>query len=227
MGDSKKCIKCKLDINENRSGFQCYGCNRFLHTQSANITATGVKCLQLQTRKLFFCEDCEQIPVLRKIIDLLQLEVENLKNRRTGSVFENELIINELFECQKRSTNLILYNLPEPIQSETTRRIEHDKEEAHAILRKISQSPLRIKNSIRLGKEDDEVKQVKVILEDAEEVLAILKNKRNPKISPVRISNDQTPQQQEYYRNLKTQLEERKARGEEDISIRYFRGSQK
>lgn len=218
---SKNCLKCKLEVSEDKTSFNCDGCNRPLHIQCANVTATEAKCLQRQARKLkFFCEDCEegllQVPVLRKLIEDLQLEVEKLKNKNSDCILENENIVNEVFERQKRSKNLIIYNLPEPNASEPAQRKEEDKKKTIEILKDLSDSPVEIKNIYRLGKKNDRIRPVKVMLDHAENVINILKKKRNLKNITVRIASDQTP--------VKAELEERKLRGEQDIFIRYVKG---
>ncbi|KAJ8972278.1 hypothetical protein NQ314_000236 [Rhamnusium bicolor] len=93
---------------------------------------------------------------------------------------------------QKRSKNLILYNLPEPNANEPAQRKEEDKKKTIKILKDLSDSPVEIRNI-------------------------------NLQNTAVRIASDQTPTQQEVYKKVRTELGERKKKGEQDIFIKYIK----
>lgn len=80
--------------------------------------------------------------------------------------------------------------------------------------------------AVRLGRRNDgKVRAVKVSLNSREDALKIIRNKiklRNSKYNII-IALDQTIMQQNYYKKIKAELDERTNQGE-NLKIKYFNG---
>lgn len=130
-----------------------------------------------------------------------------------------EQIIEEMEDRKSRSNNLMLFNLEEPNNDATT-----DTDLANDILGKIipcGSLPIR---TMRLGKRlQGRSRPLRVSLPSSQDVMTILRNKMKYS-GPVRITQDQTLKQRNYFKDIQAKLKALKDAGESDKTIRYING---
>ena len=142
------------------------------------------------------------IPDIMKQLNELRMQVNDLKKelqtknriipQEEVDVVECEDIISELIERQRRASNIIISNIKEPTSANSCEnRIEEDKKAVNGILNEIN-IDLSNTNVFRLGKyEPSKTKLLKVVLNNADDAMNILRHKRNISTSSVRIFADQ------------------------------------
>lgn len=149
--------------------------------------------------------------VLRADLASLQSKISQIDTAADESGF------NEIQERQRRSTNILLFNLPEKGSDlADVQGIIHDM----AIL----DSPT-ISKVLRTGKQNKNGwRSLKVVLSTPQEVGLILKNRAKLKGTNVYVSADLTTRQRELERTVKDELEDRRSKGETNLQIRYSNG---
>ncbi|CAH2021030.1 unnamed protein product [Acanthoscelides obtectus] len=190
----------------------------------------------------FYCDDCllgiRLVPKLNQKVDNLIEELEKLKKEspppaQSSSQIEYEEVLQEIEERNRRKQNIIIFGLTEDQSRTKQEQIAHDTQEVKSILQTLSTEIDTNVRLFRLGKFDptkDRPRPVKVSLRNNQDVLLCIKNSakltrrsgnRNTRIS---ISTDRTPKQQEFYRKVKHELDQRIAAGEKNIRIKYVHG---
>lgn len=249
------CIKCNLAINEKTEKFiKCDGCNRSVHILCSELTDAEIKCLALRPssrrRIKYLCVDCEQgihqIPKLISLVNDLKDEVRNLKEKyaelndcasssavapsNISNVMASEEIINEVFERNKRSQNIIIYNSTEEGTSKQD-QIRRDVIAVQKLFQEVGVDGQQIK-PIRLGKfdstKDRRARPIKVHLSSTDDVFKVLRKfnqtKGNTQFSDLSVSPDRTPKQIAVFRAVRSELLGRIAEGETNLKIKYRNG---
>ncbi|CAG9823945.1 unnamed protein product [Phaedon cochleariae] len=231
MSSYNRCLGCKKEALEDRTTFKCDGCKRLIHITCAGVTATEVKCLQLSSRKMkYFCDDCEegllQVPILRKLLEESQIEVEKLKKtnmvglqdkqqevdklrkevkelREHGDFGNVESMFEEINELLNRANDLMIYNVPESRSRDLKSRIDDDKEKVRETMQilDIRDAESNILKVLRVGRSDgSRAKPLKVVFSNSYLVREMLKSKQKLQQSNFRISAAQTKLQQEIFK---------------------------
>lgn len=134
-----------------------------------------------------------------------------------------ENIVSELQDRAQREKNIILVGLKEPLSSVRLERIKMEKIAVTQVLTKCypgCPDPVKI---IRLGKYNSEKhRPLKVCFENTITRTQILRNKSM--IPDIKVYADQTPLQQEHFKELRLLLQKRQLEGESDIGIKYHNG---
>ncbi|KAK9296707.1 hypothetical protein QLX08_009321 [Tetragonisca angustula] len=139
-----------------------------------------------------------------------------------------EEFITEILDRERRSSNIILYNLIEsecPSSSSST----HHQTEEDAVQKSSSTNPAgaTILNISRIGKKQSErAKPVCVTFFYKQEVIVILKSK-NKYNEPIKILEDYTTKQRDYLSKLRVELKHSVDSGELNYTIRYVNGVSK
>lgn len=174
------------------------------------------------------------IQELKILIVAMQREIESLKTIKTApnSSIEFEEVVREVLERQIRKNNIIVYGVAENTSTELNTRILHDQRQVSRVLQHLlPETNFETVEPIRLGKFDasrSRPRPIKVVLPSENVVHDIirkaptLKNLRDP--GNVKISFDKTRRQQEYYRQVKDELDTRTAAGEVNLRIKFMRG---
>lgn len=142
-------------------------------------------------------------------------------SQRSGSPdLSEEEIIAELEERQKRSLNLIFFNLEEVEESASS-----DEVLVKDIVNKIIPSHSLEISTTRIGRrQQGRIRPLKVALPSKELALTILRNRMRYS-GPVKISQDQTVKQRNYLKDLQAQLKSLKDAGVNNKTIRYRDGA--
>lgn len=219
------CSKCNIDAKS----FNCDSCSSELCEACSGLAASEIRCLDLKKRKLIFlCENCQmgykQIPVLIKKIEDLGAQVKKIKeekNTTENNSLNNEQLISEFCERQKRASNIIMHNVKEPSQNTRSDRTTEDKKSVQEILKNIEVDTSNI-SVFRLGKYDQtKNRPIKVTFSNPHEALNVLKNKKEITVPSIRIFSDQTKMQRDYFLTVKKKLQDLTGRGE-NKTIRYI-----
>lgn len=164
-------------------------------------------------------------------ITSLETEIEKLKITQplqsSSQIFAGETIIYEMQERERRSKNIIVVGLPESTNADDSVRNGEDVSSIQKILIDSLSVNSKVAKVMRLGKFfTGKARPMKVSLESSQEVKEILKNKtRLP--DKVRVYNDQTPTEKNVLKELGQELARRKENGEQDLIIKYIKGSPK
>lgn len=152
---------------------------------------------------------------------LQEIKHETTTSKSTHLVCED--IATELYDRAQREKNIIIFGLKEPMSSILSDRISEEKYITIQILKKIYPDCAEPVKIMRLGKYDPEKRRpLKVCFETSFTCKQLLRNKN--KAQDVKIYADQTPQQQNYLKELKGLLQKRQSEGETDIGIKYYNG---
>lgn len=148
--------------------------------------------------------------------------LENRVSTISKSTNSDETVISEVIDRQARSRNIIIFNLPEPIGIN-----ENDTSLIKSLLDDITPDIVPVTLS-RLGQKSIKPRPIKVILHEPSDVFIILKNKHKLRTSPtygsIRITPDRTTMQRNQIRDIIGKLEERKAAGESNLTMKFIKG---
>lgn len=254
LGCIMSCLKCNVLIQETSDKFvSCDGCSRHVHVSCSELSDNEIKCLTLRTktkrRIKYICIECEQgvhqIPKLISLINDLKNEIRDMRVKyeeltndsvnRSGGSFHMvcaEEIINEIQERNKRSQNIIIYGSLEEGASRQD-QVQMDTGTVQSILTHVGVTCSEIR-PVRLGKFDStrqiRKRPIRVRLSSSEDVHRVLRKSARDRIrtstqfSHLYVSPDRTPKQVELFRSVKLDLDERIAKGEANLRIKYLNG---
>ncbi|CAH1107816.1 unnamed protein product [Psylliodes chrysocephalus] len=158
-----KCLKCDLSLTEEDKVINYDSCRDPFHLKECSgLCASEVRAIVLQKRVLiFFCDECVSsfkiIPLLLNKISKLENEVKTLKEdmKKLNEVtkLDTQEVFNEFQERSLRASNVMLYNVPEPVSTTLNDKIAEDKVKVARVL-----------NSVGIG----EAEIVKVLREKLE-----------------------------------------------------------
>lgn len=171
-----------------------------------------------------------EIKDIKVSIDVLKNDIEELKSSNSfanaNSAFSEE-IIHEMSERERRKKNIVIFGLPERLTSSSQDRTSTDLDVVKNILSLVDNQLANAQFKIfRLGKvRVDYNRPIKVILEDETQAQAVIRKAAIIRNSyrNVSVSLDRTPRQSEYYKKVRSELQERLAKGEQ-LKIRYING---
>lgn len=151
------------------------------------------------------------------------LTIENSISQIENYSFEH-VIVTELMEIQSRSTNILLFNLPEGDDHKDLENIKN-------IFSDLNENILHF-TFTRLGKfkstTPDKPRPVIIHFTNQSDVSTILRVQKNLKSSMkwsnIRFSSDKTIKQREEMANLRKTLQLRRDNGEKDVIIKYVEG---
>ncbi|KAJ3640311.1 hypothetical protein Zmor_003620 [Zophobas morio] len=228
---SKKCIKCN-DLCPD--GISCDFCGSFMHSDCVGLSRAEVQCLRQKQRRIpFYCEDCDIVKLVKSLKDQIQRlsnEIANIKKEVSpvssiDKTLSEDDIINEIMERQQKAVNIIVYNLPESGKETSTERANDDADKCINIIKKKTPNVTIVKCS-RLGKPNkDRPRLIKLQLPSADQVLQVLKSYKVE--NNIYLNQDLTIKQRNYTYNNRTEFRSRKAKGENDIVLKYSNGMPK
>lgn len=170
---------------------------------------------------------CEHESIKNKINtiedDLKELKKNPKDNHQHKTATQHEMI-QEIQDRLQREKNIIMVNLVEGNDKNTTSDSDTDLEKAYNILKCIHLDCPKPLKAIRLGKIlGNKPRPLKLIFENTETPKHLLKN-RSKVSANTKIYSDQTPAQRKYLQNLQTEMEQRAKNGESNLKIRYIKG---
>ncbi|CAG9760600.1 unnamed protein product [Ceutorhynchus assimilis] len=127
-----------------------------------------------------------------------------------------------MMERKNRAKNIIIFNVNESKAKTLAERNLDDDRTVGAVFENfdINKDGFR---SFRLGKYvADRAWPIKVILESEADAKNILKNRKNISIPGVRVNNDQTNMQRDYYRGVKAELQRLVESGQNNKTIKFI-----
>lgn len=162
-----------------------------------------------------------------------ELERKILNTKTVHGAPDTEATIAEINERERRSRNVILYNLPESKNNTASVRIEHDSNLISKIIAKFCPSDSEASfKSYRIGRPlKDRSRPLKVIFKKSTVVMELCKNfspsdlvEQEPNLRDVGISRDRTPAERKYLQELRATLKEMTDSGEADLTIKFVNG---
>ncbi|VVC44102.1 Hypothetical protein CINCED_3A014587 [Cinara cedri] len=160
------------------------------------------------------------------------LEANIASSNTKSSILINDNLISEMIDRQSRRNNVLFFNLPEALNDLTN--ASSDSTFIQNILDFLN---LKSKsNSVtRLGKPSSsnttKPRPVKLRFSDQKDIFELFsyqnKLKSNSTWKDLRFSSDRTKQQQEYMSHLRQELLNRQSNGEQDLIIKYIKGTPK
>ncbi|KAJ8956613.1 hypothetical protein NQ318_013966 [Aromia moschata] len=124
-----------------------------------------------------------------------------------NTIDENKLsesLVQEITERQRRSKNIIMFNVSESKAVNPTERQNHDIGKIKQFLKEVSEDGSNVTGVVRLGKTSQKPRPLRISFSDENKVLNVLKNKQKvqDKYKEVKIKADETPMQREKDRTL-------------------------
>lgn len=156
----------------------------------------------------------------KKTVESVVSRVDILEQRSDHPVpYVTETIFHEARERLWRANNVILFNVPENINTA----------QDHAAVEKIidkTECAGSVSKVLRLGKNiiENKPRPLKVTLSSSDKAQWLLKHKEFLASVNVTITDDKTPNQREYISNLREELDSRIKNGETNLTIRYNHG---
>jgi len=167
----------------------------------------------------------DNIQSLSDKIKKLEVDLASGASHTTSSLpHPEEDIIAELADRNRRSCNLILYNLDEDDSSSPNESHKVDLSLATDITQVIIPDGVQILNVTRLGgRRAGHARPLRVTFPSKENVISILRNK-NRYTGPIKINQDQTIKQRTFLNDLRGRLRAYHDAGDLNKTIRFFNG---
>lgn len=232
------CSCCNTVITKDDPSINCSVCDKIFNATCTEATRSDLKRFGPSTGISWSCKSCRGLD-LRSLILTLQEEIKNLKSTvlapvvsTTENLIKSEEIIQEVLERERRRKNIIVYGITESKSTNKSERIAADVTTVSDVFRSIGvRVPDDIK-LIRLSKFDPtkavSKRPIKICFQSSDIAPAILKKakllKGSTEYTGVFISADRTPTQQKLFNAVKTELTERKSKGEVNLRIKYMNG---
>lgn len=224
------CLKCRNHIAD--ESVSCDSCERQIDIKCSNLNPQELKVMTLRGGKRtlkYYCEEClEGIRIIPKLLQRMDAFEEKLDKLRSNSfdVTNNpksveHTITEELMERQKRSCNIVIFNL-----KETNGESDADIAVAKQILEDLINSEILIQSALRVGKKNKNGNRaLKVSLDNSVTAATIIQAKKDKlKGKHIYISADLTQSQRFNLQELKKELDTRKNSGETNLIIKYING---
>lgn len=214
----------------------CCVCTKLFKNTCVNISSNEVRMINGKKGFDWTCDKCREygndLKALKAIIINLQNDIQALKigNPQSDS-FDFEEIISEINERNRRKRNLIIFNVKEQDQSQSTEfRVNEDK----TISANIMQTLLPNANfqdikPVRLGRyNSDKCRPLRITLPNEDivhnSIRSVMNLKKSQEYKAISISLDRTPRQIQYFKKVKKELEDRVNAGENDKILKYVNG---
>lgn len=235
------CKCCNNKITDENQIIICCVCKGTFNSKCVDISSVETRILRSKSNIKWNCSACSKfeadVQFLKSTVITLLDEIKDLKNSIKNmspnltvntSCTETERLIVEINERQKRSRNIILYNVPEP-DNNTADDNRKDFEFVNVLLTTICNEPIIPSRIIRLGQKTSvNARPIKLILQDEKFATIIMRNSKKLKshdtYKNIYLRHDLTFQQREYSAVIKKEFVRRKASGESDIVLKYIRG---
>lgn len=218
-----QCLKCRN--NNDGESITCDGCDRKIHLSCSTLNATELKVMTLRGGKRtlkFFCDDClEGIRIMPKLLQKLDSLEERVNQMvaepKTLTTLSEDTVACELVERQKRSSNIVIFNMPDS---------DNDVNAAKEVFTNLVNKRIDIKSATRVGRENKKgLRALKITLQDSIMASEILRAKRDPlKGRNIYIAADLTPCQRAHLNKVKEELLKRKNEGEQNLILKYING---
>lgn len=210
----------------------CDSCNMAIHAKCLDLSDSELRVITISksTHLKILCNQCKttlnSLNEMKTMISTLQntifARLDNVESLLHGASLipsAREEIIQESVERSLRASNIILYNVPENPDV-------GDDIIANDILEQIHETAVvQPEDVTRVGKPTSKKpRPLKLHFNRVELARSVLRNSsalKNSQFNNIRVNSDKTPQQQEYYRQIKNELESRKNNGETNLSIKY------
>lgn len=183
--------------------------------------------LRTELRGWYTAEFKEINDTIRQLSDRMKTLENKLSSRLTNDQDEEDIIA-EIHDRERRSKNLIFYNLEEENPSDTSTSPSDDMhslpDTVNQIIKIIHPLASPCLKARRLGRRiSGKTRPVCVVLPSKSDVINILKNKQKY-TGPVAIKNDMTLKQRSYLSKVRNDLKNLINSGVTDKTIRYING---
>ena len=217
----------------------CRICGNTYKIDCLNISAAEARKIHTKSGLTWTCKTCtklgDDINGLKTVIVQLQNDIKALQttfcNQGTvnspAPLMEIEKIVQEITECEKRKSSIIIYGSKEKNVRSNKDQLDLDMTTVPQILAAVD-CMIAPENIIRLGKFDptneERQRPIKVILPRATDVNPFLRSaaklKASANFTNISISPDRTPMQIQFYRDVRANLDDRLAKGEQNLKIK-------
>ena len=228
--NSQSTTNSQLDTLRDNTNRQYEDLSKKMDTLSIKLKQTVQKAVKEEVVRQL---DCKLVEVERKVKTSMEERLKDVQSQEEINVMITEAI-KEDKEREKRKPNLMMFHLPESNSPVLSERINHDKKAAISVLRwldNMDDIEARIKKVVRMGRQNMEIsssiskRPLKIVFDQPGTKVKFLQKAykldkaEDVILKDIRISSDRTPKEMELYRQLKLELEKRKAEGEINIKI--------
>ncbi|KAJ3646692.1 hypothetical protein Zmor_024268 [Zophobas morio] len=229
------CVICKKKVSRSADCVTCDLCRGAVHTECADLSRAEIECIRSKSRKIhFYCANCDIVATINNLKEELagvKSELNELKNSQGKVIHQDSVkklsdddILMEIEDRNHRAANLVLFNLPESSEMNSSERKNDDMFRCRKIvIPENKNNVVNSQNCIRLGKFDnDKVRPVKIIFENPHQAIDALRTyKRSDNLY---LNRDLTPRQQNYNFVIRTEFKNRLEKGEDNIFLKYVNG---
>lgn len=217
---------------------KCGICKEAYKNTCVNLTASELRLINGNKGVDWSCPKCKEsgndIKELKQLILQLQDDIASLRNEIKTEITitedQFEEIVAEVNDRNSRKSNLVIFGLVEPEQSQSPEnRQKLDKDNIKDILNALlPDEDFDYLRPVRLGKyTPNKIRIVKITLANEPMVHKLIKNtsklKNMEEYKHISISLDRTSRQINFYKKLKIQLSDRNNNGE-NCGIKYING---
>ncbi|KAJ2954688.1 hypothetical protein O0L34_g2985 [Tuta absoluta] len=167
-------------------------------------------------------------------IQIIQSDIESLKatsklclETKLPKPSDYEEMTSEIRERSLREKNIIICGIPEIDSKVRSERFAHDKKETIKSIKQIIPDCEEPHKIVRLGKYNPEKPRALKVCFTKQETAKEVLRKRNSINDSLKIYSDETPCQKIYLKLLQDELKRRIESGEQDICIKYVKGTPK
>jgi hypothetical protein len=223
------CANCDKPIGGFPS-INCDGCNNVTDRITRKKINVKIYCSTSKAEQILSIHELLQTFTRKKDIIAIEQKIEQkiseLQNVNLSSL-QFEEVTSEAVERMIRAKNVIIYGVPESSGTAEQGQTK-DAAEIRKIISAITPEAIPQK-IIRIGKPNSSnTRLLKVSLSNDLIAKEVLRNKNKLINSDlprsISISDDKTPKQLEYLKNLRTELQLRRDNGEDNITIKYVKG---
>nr|CAI5832292.1 unnamed protein product [Callosobruchus analis] len=224
------CVKCSKVINNDESAVSCDSCARMVHRDCSDLSASELRVMDLKGKRVlkYYCEECQMgvklVPKLIAKVESLKAELKQLQAMVANSrTLPDETIVEEIQERHYKANNIMIFNLPEDVENRSEK--DSDMQKVRGTIKDITQDEPRVLKTFRVGKRNKNgFRPLKEVFQLHEDAMIVLRNKKEIKRDrKLFIEPDLTVMQLGVLNKLKSELKERKEKGE-NVAIRYKNG---
>lgn len=229
------CVSCSKNCSENDS-VTCDICKKPVNVNCAGLSKNEVDCLRSKRRKIhFYCDRCDIVDTVLKLkeeVELLKKSLNETKNQvQADNVigdrpdkFSFDDVLDEFEDRSLRSTNLIVYGLPESLSAaENDRKVDDVNICKELLVFENDDYSLNLASCYRLGKPNpNRIRPIKLCFASKEIVNKILKTYK-PK-NRVYLNRDLTPRQRNVNHRIRQEYHRRIEQGENGLKLKYRNG---
>lgn len=176
------------------------------------------------------------IDSVQKDITVVNNRIDNVESLLNSKINNTDFVLWECEDMQRRKLNILIFGFTESKNNDNAFHLDTDLNDIKNLIKSLFSTPVSFIDSLkitRLGKSSQSrtsPRPIRISCQDQHQVSMILSTARQKKatgttnLQALSFAPDRTPRQQKLFKEVKTQLADRIARGETNLTIKHIRG---